>query len=146
MIDEKEPLMQQQRTLDYADAQKALTVIVAELQRRNAIGVIAVADNHGELIAFVRMDGAPFQSITIAINKAFTAARAGKPTRDIGKKIRSADQGFDISYYGDSRFIGWGGGMPVIVNGECLGAVAVSGLTEDEDAEIASMGIAAILA
>jgi glc operon protein GlcG len=137
--------MQQQRTLDYADAQKALTVIVAELQRRNAIGVIAVADNHGELIAFVRMDGAPFQSITIAINKAFTAARAGKPTRDIGKKIRSADQGFDISYYGDSRFIGWGGGMPVIVNGECLGAVAVSGLTEDEDAEIASMGIAAIL-
>jgi glc operon protein GlcG len=138
--------MQQQRTIDYADAQKALTVIVAELQRRNAIGVIAVADNHGELIAFVRMDGAPFQSITIAINKAFTAARAGKPTREIGTKIRSADQGFDISYYGDSRFIGWGGGMPVIVNGECLGAVAVSGLTEDEDAEIASMGIAAILA
>ena len=138
--------MQQQRTLDYADAQKALTVIVAELQRRNAIGVIAVADNHGELIAFARMDGAPFQSITIAINKAFTAARAGKPTREIGKKIRSADQGFDIRYYGDSRFIGWGGGMPVIVNGECLGAVAVSGLTEDEDAEIASMGIAAILA
>ena len=80
--------MQQQRTLDYADAQKALTVIVAELQRRNAIGVIAVADNHGELIAFARMDGAPFQSITIAINKAFTAARAGKPTREIGKKIR----------------------------------------------------------
>ena len=138
--------MQQQRTLDYADAQKALTVIVAELQRRNVIGVIAVADNHGELIAFVRMDGAPFQSITIAINKAFTAARAGKPTRDIGKKIRSADQGFDISYYGDPRFIGWGGGMPVLVAGECLGAVAVSGLSEDEDAEIASMGIAAILA
>jgi uncharacterized protein GlcG (DUF336 family) len=90
--------MQQQRTIDYADAQKALTVIVAELQRRNAIGVIAVADNHGELIAFARMDGAPFQSITIAINKAFTAARAGKPTREIGKKIRSADQGFDISF------------------------------------------------
>jgi hypothetical protein len=44
---------------------------------------------------------------------------ARKPTRDIGKKIRSADQGFDISYYGDPRFIGLGGGMPVIVNGEC---------------------------
>ena len=138
--------MQQQRTIDYADAQKALTVILAELQRRNAIGVIAIADNHGELIAFARTDGAPFQSITIAINKAFTAARARKPTRDIGKKIRSADQGFDIAYYGDPRFIGWGGGMPVIVDGECLGAVAVSGLTEDEDAEIASIGIAAILA
>lgn len=138
--------MQQQRTLDYADAQKALTVIVAELQRRNAIGVIAVADNHGELIAFARMDGVPFQSTTIAINKAFTAARARKPTRDIGTKIRSADQGFDINYYGDPRFVGWGGGMPVIVDGECIGAVAVSGLTEDEDAEIASIGIAAILA
>lgn len=138
--------MHQYRSLAFSDAQTALSVIVAELQRRNVVGVVAVADNHGELIAFARMDGVPLQSITIAINKAYTAARARKPTRDIGKKIRSADQGFDISYYGDPRFIGWGGGMPVLVDGVCLGGVAVSGLSEDEDAELASLGIAAILA
>ena len=137
--------MLQETTIDHRDADIAIRVIIAELTKRNALGVVAVADQHGELIALMRMTGAQLQSGTIATNKAFTAARACKPTRDIGRKIRSADQGFDIAYYGDPRFIGWGGGMPVIVGGQCVGAVAVSGLSEDEDIELASMGITAIL-
>ena len=137
--------MQHQPTLDHRDADIAIRAIIAEMTKRNVLGVVAVADMHGELIALMRMSGAQLQSGTIATNKAFTAARACKPTRDIGRKIRSADQGFDIAYYGDPRFIGWGGGMPVIVGGQCVGAVAVSGLTEDEDIELASLGIAAIL-
>ena len=137
--------MQHQPTLDHRDADIAIRVIIAEMTKRNVLGVVAVADRHGELIALMRMSGAQLQSGTIATNKAFTAARACKPTRDIGRKIRSADQGFDIAYYGDPRFIGWGGGMPVIVGGQCVGAVAVSGLSEDEDIELASMGIAAIM-
>jgi glc operon protein GlcG len=137
--------MRQETTIDHRDADIAIRVIIAELTKRNALGVVAVADQHGELIALMRMTGAQLQSGTIATNKAFTAARACKPTRDIGRKIRSADQGFDIAYYGDPRFIGWGGGMPVIVGGQCVGAVAVSGLSEDEDIELASMGITAIL-
>jgi glc operon protein GlcG len=137
--------MQHQPTLDHRDADIAIRVIIAEMTKRNVLGVVAVADRHGELIALMRMSGAQLQSGTIATNKAFTAARACKPTRDIGRKIRSADQGFDIAYYGDPRFIGWGGGMPVIVGGQCVGAVAVSGLSEDEDMELASLGIAAIM-
>ena len=137
--------MQHQPTLDHRDADIAIRVIIAEMTKRNVLGVVAVADQHGELIALMRMGGAQLQSGTIATNKAFTAARACKPTRDIGRKIRSADQGFDIAYYGDPRFIGWGGGMPVIVGGQCVGAVAVSGLSEDEDIELASLGIAAIM-
>jgi glc operon protein GlcG len=137
--------MQHQPTLDHRDADIAIRVIIAEMTKRNVLGVVAVADRHGELIALMRMSGAQLQSGTIATNKAFTAARACKPTRDIGRKIRSADQGFDIAYYGDPRFIGWGGGMPVIVGGQCVGAVAVSGLSEDEDIELASLGIAAIM-
>ena len=137
--------MRQETTIDHCDADIAIRVIIAELTKRNALGVVAVADQHGELIALMRMTGAQLQSGTIATNKAYTAARACKPTRDIGRKIRSADQGFDIAYYGDPRFIGWGGGMPVIVGGQCVGAVAVSGLSEDEDIELASMGITAIL-
>jgi glc operon protein GlcG len=137
--------MQHQPTLDHRDADIAIRVIIAEMTKRNVLGVVAVADRHGELIALMRMSGAQLQSGTIATNKAFTAARACKPTRDIGRKIRSADQGFDIAYYGDPRFIGWGGGMPVIVGGQCVGAVAVSGLSEDEDIELASLGITAIM-
>ena len=137
--------MQHHPTLDHRDADIAIRAIIAEMTKRNVLGVVAVADMHGELIALMRMSGAQLQSGTIATNKAFTAARACKPTRDIGRKIRSADQGFDIAYYGDARFIGWGGGMPVVVGGQCVGAVAVSGLSEDEDIELASLGIAAIL-
>jgi len=136
--------MRTERTLDHLDAQLAIDAILAEFARIDRVGVVAVADNHGELIALVRMAGAPAQSSTIAINKAFSAVRARRPSKDIGTKVKSADQGFDISYFGDSRFVGWGGGVPVLVDGEVVGAVAVSGLSEDEDAALARLGIAAM--
>jgi glc operon protein GlcG len=136
--------MHTERTLDHVDAQLAIDAILAEFARIDRVGVVAVADNHGELIALVRMAGAPAQSSTIAINKAFSAVRARRPSKDIGTKVKSADQGFDISYFGDSRFVGWGGGVPVLVDGEVVGAVAVSGLSEDEDATLARLGIAAM--
>ncbi|MGH9666987.1 MAG: GlcG/HbpS family heme-binding protein, partial [Bryobacteraceae bacterium] len=59
--------------IDYADARKALDAIEEEITSRGKAGVIAVADSHGELIAFARMDGAPLSSILIAKNKAWTA-------------------------------------------------------------------------
>ena len=136
--------MNQASNLGLAEAQKALQAIQAELIARGKAAVIVAADSHGELIALLRMDGAPLQSITIAMNKAYTAARAQKPTRDIGQKVRDAENGFDIAYYGDPRFVGWGGGVPVRVNGQVVGAVAVSGLPEAEDMEVAALGAAAI--
>jgi glc operon protein GlcG len=136
--------MYNEPTLDHVDAEKAITAVLAEFARLGKAGVVAVADSHGELIALMRMAGAPPQSSTIATNKAFSAVRARRPSKDIGTKVRSADQGFDISYFGDSRFVGWGGGVPVIVAGEVVGAVAVSGLTEDEDIALAHIGITAM--
>jgi glc operon protein GlcG len=50
-----------------------------------------------------------------------------------------------MTNYGDPRYLSFGGGVPVIVNGEVIGAVAVSGLHEAEDEELANLGIAAIL-
>lgn len=136
--------MYNEPTLDHLDAQKAIDAILAEFARIARVGVIAVADSHGEPIALVRMAGAAHQSSTMALNKAFSAVRARRPSKDIGTKVKSADQGFDISYFGDSRFIGWGGGVPVVVDGQVVGAVAVSGLSEDEDAALARIGIAAM--
>ena len=103
--------------------------------------VIAVADCRGELIALVRMDGAPVASVVIATNKAWTAARAGKSTQEVGEKVRHPERGHDISYYGDPKFVGWGGGIPVMKNGEVAGAVAVSGLSSKEDADLAKIGV-----
>ena len=136
--------MNQVSDLGHVEAQTAIQTIQAELIARGKAAVIAVVDSHGELIALLRMDGAPLQSITIAMNKAYTAARAQQPTREIGQKVRDADKGFDIAYYGDPRFVGWGGGVPVRVNGQVVGAVAVSGLPETEDMQVAALGAAAI--
>jgi len=102
--------------------------------------VIAVADAHGELIAFARMDGAPVSSIRVAANKAWTAARERKPTKDIGEKIRHPEKGFDIAFYGDRRFCGWGGGIPIWKDGD-VGAIGVSGLSSAEDIALASAGL-----
>ena len=132
------------KNLGHAEAQQAIAVIQAELLKRGKAAVIVVADPHGELIALVRMDGAPLPSITIAMNKAYTAARKGEPTRDLGQKVRDPEKGFDIAYYGDPRFVGWGGGLPVRINDQVAGAVAVSGLPEAEDIEMATLGVAAI--
>jgi glc operon protein GlcG len=130
--------------LDYDEARRAIDTIVAEVRSRGKAAVVAVADSHGELIALARMDGAPFSSLTVASNKAFTAARAGKPSFDVGAKVRHPEQGFDIAYYGDSRYCGWGGGVPVKKDGKVVGSVAVSGLPQEEDMEVVLLGVAAI--
>lgn len=132
-------------TLSHSEAQVAIQAIQAELTRRGKAAVIAVADNHGELIALLRMDGARLPSITIAANKAWTAAREQKPTRDIGQSARDPQKGFDMAYFGDNRYVGWGGGVPVEIDGEVAGAIAVSGLPESEDMEVVEIGLAAIL-
>lgn len=126
--------------IDYSSAEKAVSLIVQKAREMQKSVAIAVADSHGELIAFARMDGVPLPSITIATNKAWTAARTGKPTQEIGEKVRHPEKGHDISYYGDPRFVGWGGGIPVRKNGEVAGAVAVSGLSSSEDAALAKLG------
>lgn len=131
--------------LCYEDARRALEAISRELARRALGAVITVADDHGELIALMRMDGAPLSSIVIAMNKAWTAARERKPSFEVGRAARHPDTGFDVAYYGDRRYVGWGGGAPVMIGGVVIGAVAVSGAPEAVDVEMAALGVAAIV-
>jgi glc operon protein GlcG len=127
--------------IDYSDAKKIIDLIVDKASQMQKSVVVAVADPHGELIAFARMDGAPLSSIRIAANKAYTAARERKTTKEIGEKVRHPEKGHDIAYYGDPRFVGWGGGLPIWKDGVVAGAVAVSGLSSGEDIELATLAI-----
>jgi glc operon protein GlcG len=140
-----EESMKTHSSLGAADAQLAIQVIQSELVRRGKSAVIAVADDHGELVGLLRADGAPLPSIVIATNKAWTAARERKPSVELGRASRDLQKGFDMAYYGDPRYIGWGGGVPVVVAGAVTGAIAVSGLSEEEDMELAGMGAAAVV-
>ena len=132
--------MRKLQTIEYSEAKRIIDAIVDKLMEEGKAAVVAVADTHGELIAFARMDGAPISSIRIAQNKAWTAARERKPTKEIGEKIRHPEKGFDIAYYGDPKFVGWGGGLPVWRDGQVVGAVAVSGLPSEEDIRLATLG------
>jgi glc operon protein GlcG len=132
--------VQTSHSIDYSEAKAIVEAIVAKCLESGKAATVAVSDPHGELIAFARMDGAPITSIRIAANKAWTAARDRKPTKDIGDKVRHPEKGFDIAYYGDPRFVGWGGGVPVWRNGQVVGAIGVSGLTSAEDVDLASLG------
>ena len=129
------------QTIEYSEAKQMIDRIVEKALAMKKAAVIAVADSHGELIAFARMDGAPISSIRIAANKAWTAARERKPTKDIGERVRHPEKGHDIAYYGDPRFVGWGGGVPVWKDGQVVGSVAVSGLSSSEDIVLAELGV-----
>lgn len=134
--------MRQINELSHRDAQKILAAIAAELERTGQGAAVAIADTHGELLAFLRTDGCGLPPITIAQNKAYTAAREGIPSKLLGQ--RSRDEGFPMTNFGELRYVSWGGGVPVIVNGQVIGSVGVSGLPEEEDMRLAALGVQAL--
>ena len=121
-----------------AQARVVIDTIVDALVARGDAAAVAVVDPHGELVAFLRSDGCPLASINNAVNKAFTAAREGVTSQVVGERSRSED--FPLTNFGDPRYIGWGGGVPIVVNGTLIGAVGVSGLPEDIDMDLAQRG------
>jgi glc operon protein GlcG len=134
--------MRQKFQLSHADATKIIAAIQAELDKTGKGAAIAVSDEHGELLAFLRTDGCPLASIVIAMNKAFTAARERKESRAVGDASRA--EGFPMTNFGDLRYTAWGGGVPLVYEGQVVGGVGVSGLPESEDMVLARMGAALI--
>lgn len=130
--------MYQKSHLSHVDAMKIVDTIRAELEADGRGASIAVADAHGELLAFLRTDGCKLPSLNIAINKAYTAAREGVESYQVGQA--SKNEGFPMTNFGDLRYTAWGGGVPIVVDGEVVGAVGVSGLPEAEDMVLARMG------
>lgn len=127
--------MYQRYQLSHADAMKIVDDIREGLEEQNKGAAVAVVDAQGELIAFLRTDGCKLPSIVIAINKAFTAAREMSETYAVGESSRNAP--FPMTNFGDLRYTAWGGGVPLIYQGQVVGAVGVSGLPEEDDMQFA---------
>jgi len=124
------------------DAMRIIAIVQAELEKDGMGAAVAVADEHGELIALLRTDGCPLASINNAVNKAFTAARERKESKTVGNASR--ESGAPLTNFGDLRYIGWGGGVPIFYDGQVIGAVGVSGLPEEEDMVLARLGAAVL--
>lgn len=119
----------------------AAQTVLQHLAQDKKHAVVAVCDNHGELILLLKTDHAPYSSIQIATNKAFTAAREKTDSMNIGNLVRDNQVGYHIQYWGDARMTGFGGGLVIKTpDGHTIGAIAVSGLPEVEDIYYAGIG------
>ena len=101
----------------------------------------AVTDEAGNLIAFTRMDGAKISSISIAMDKAFTAAAAKKGTHEYNQLAVPGKPTFGIHVTNQGRFSIIGGGLPIIINDEVVGGIGISGGTAEEDQIVAQGAI-----
>ncbi len=107
---------------------------------------VAVVDRGGNLMSFLRMSGAFIHSIDIAIDKAYTAASFGFPTKDWMAAI-GHDEGMKLGFSAQPRLIVFGGGLPIRVAGdgsEWCGGIGVSGASEAQDEACARAGLAAL--
>lgn len=125
------------RALSHADATRMVDAIRARLDDKQLGAAVAVVDAHGELLAFLRTDNCRLSCITVAINKAYTAAREQGDSKKLGDEARL--RGFPLTNFGELRYVTWGGGVPVRSGGEVVGAVGVSGLSEEDDTELAQL-------
>jgi uncharacterized protein GlcG (DUF336 family) len=132
--------------LDLADAGVLLAGARAKAAEIGVPMCIAITDEGGNLVAFERMDGGKVTSITIAIDKAFTAAGAKKATHEYGEVSQPGKPVYGIASAIGGRLMVVGGGLPVIVEGEVVGGIGVSSGTPMQDRDVAEAGIAAFLA
>ena len=121
-------------------AQRALAAAAAEARRQGWAVSVAVVDPAGELVAFLRMDGAPYSSADISRGKARTAARFRRPTRGLDSLLTAGRLPI-LSFDGVTAVEG---GVPIVVRGEVVGAVGVSGVTSAQDAQVARAGARAV--
>jgi uncharacterized protein GlcG (DUF336 family) len=124
-------------------AQKMANAVFAKARELGVVENVAILDEGGNLKAFSRMDGAPILCIEIAQNKAYTAL-FGFPTDDLFNLIK-ADPSLLAGMPTLPRMAAWGGGFPIKVDGEIVGAIGVSGApTTQNDMDCARAALALV--
>ena len=133
--------MKSKATLELADVQAIAAAAQAEAQKNGWAVTIAIVDDGGHLLHLQRLDGAAPISSHIAPAKANTAAMGRRESRVYEEMINGGRVSFLSAPYVQGLLEG---GVPIMHDGHCIGAVGVSGVKSAEDAQIARAGIAAI--
>jgi glc operon protein GlcG len=133
--------MKNKPTLELADAQKIAAAAEAEALRNNWAVSIAIVDDGGHLLHLQRLDGAAAVSAHIAPAKAHTSALGRRESKVYEDIINGGRYAFLTAPAIEGLLEG---GVPIMKDGQCLGAVGVSGVKSSEDAQIARAGIAAL--
>jgi uncharacterized protein GlcG (DUF336 family) len=130
-------IMQSLNSLSLADARTIIDAGIAEAESIGNPMNIAVVDVSGQLIAFVRMDGAWLGSVDIAINKAWTARAFDIETKALAKASQPGDDFYGIQNSNAGKVMIFAGGVPIKQGDAVIGAVGVSGGTGKQDQGVA---------
>ena len=133
--------MQTKPILEFTDIKKIAAAAEAEALQNNWAVSIAIVDDGGHLLYLSRLDGASPLTSHMAPAKANTAAMGRRETRIYEELVNSGRTSFLSAPYVEGLLEG---GVPIMKDGFCLGAVGVSGVKSAEDAQIAQAGIAAL--
>ena len=133
--------MKSKAILENADIKAIAAAAEAEAQKNKWAVTIAIVDDGGHLLHLQRLDGAAPVSAHIAPAKANTAAMGQRESKVYEDVINGGRTAFLSAPYLQGMLEG---GVPIIKDGQCIGAVGVSGVKSNEDAQIARAGIAAI--
>lgn len=129
------------RTTLTLDVAKVLSAAAeAESQKNKWTVVIAIVDDGGRLVHLVRQDGTQIGSIDVAQDKAMTAISFRRPS----KALEDAVAGGRNAVLGLRGVTPIEGGIPLVVNGQMIGAIGVSGMTSAQDAQVAQAAVAAL--
>src|SRR5690606_16562250 len=132
--------MKTKQMLQASDVRAILDAATAHAGKNGWNVVVAVVDEGGHQLGLLRLDGAPPLSSEIATNKARTAAVGRRESRIYEEMINGGRTSFlSVPLHAMLEV-----GVPIVADGEVIGAVGVSGVKSDQDAEIARAGIAAL--
>ena len=133
--------MKTRPVLTLADVKKIAAAAEAEAIRHNWNVAIAILDDGGHLLGFLRMDGATPANAAIAVEKGRTAAMSRRTSGNWEERVK---EGRTVMLKMPG-ILPVQGGVPIMVDGTCIGGVGVSGVQSHEDEQIAQAGIDAIL-
>ena len=131
-------------TVNRLSIEDARQLIEGARDKADQIGVpmcIAVTDDSGNLIAFERMDGGKAHSVHVSIDKAYTAGSARKATHEYNAANIPGNLAFGIHTESGGRISTVGGGLPVIIDGQCLGGIGSSSGSPQQDMEVSQAGL-----
>lgn len=134
--------MKNKNCLTLADVKIIASACESEAMRHNWAVTIAIVDDGAHLMWLQRLDDAPLTSMQIATGKAHTSAM-GRRASKVYEEVVAGGRNAFLSVPGDLTMVE--GGEPIIVNGETVGAVGVSGVKSPEDAQVARAGISRFL-
>lgn len=130
--------------LSMASARRAMDIALQHAGNSGWRVSVAVLDAGGHLMAFGRSAGAPLHTIELAQDKALTAVSFAMPTADVSHRLRDAPEHVRQCLMLRPRLVPMGGALPFHLHGRLLGAIGVSGASEEQDCECAQAGYAAI--